>query len=83
MYNYVKFTCNMDFLHLPGRNEGLVAFFGVFGAGQNQIPALKELAKERDDLNQTSPQTFKWAYKRAKAAIEAGEAYAVDQCDPQ
>ena len=44
---------------------------------------IKELAKKRDDLNQDSPQTFKWAYKRAKAAIEAGEAdYAVDQCDP-
>lgn len=43
---------------------------------------IKELAKERDDLNQDSPQTFKWAYKRAKAAIEEGEAaYAVDQCD--
>lgn len=44
---------------------------------------IKELAKERDALNQASPQTFKWAYKRAKTAIEAGEAdYAVDQCDP-
>ena len=45
---------------------------------------IKELAKERDDLNQSSPQTFKWAYKRAKAAIEAGEAdYEADQCEPQ
>jgi SMODS and SLOG-associating 2TM effector domain family 4 len=44
---------------------------------------IKELAKERDNLNQASPQTFKWAYKRAKAGIEAGEAdYAADQCEP-
>jgi hypothetical protein len=44
---------------------------------------IKDLAKERDNLNQASPQTFKWAYKRAKAGIEAGEAdYAVDRCDP-
>ena len=44
---------------------------------------IKELAKERDVLNQNSPQTFKWAYKKAKESIESGEAaYAVDQCDP-
>ena len=55
------------------------------GDQQNDISKkIKELAKERDDLNQSSPQTFKWAYKRAKAAIEAGEAdYAADQCEPQ
>ena len=56
-------------------------------AGDQQIDIskkIKELAKERDDLNQSSPQTLKWAYKRAKAAIEADEAdYAADQCEPQ
>ncbi len=35
---------------------------------------LKELAKQRDGLNQDSPQIPRWAYKKARKGIEEGEA---------
>jgi len=35
---------------------------------------LKELAKQRDELNQNSPQIPRWAYKKARKGIEKGEA---------
>jgi len=35
---------------------------------------LKELAKQRDELNQDSPQIPRWAYKKARKGIEEGEA---------
>ena len=34
----------------------------------------EELVMKRDDLNATSPQISTWAFKRAKAGIDAGEA---------
>ncbi|MGB7000692.1 MAG: hypothetical protein WBE22_01525 [Halobacteriota archaeon] len=41
---------------------------------------LKELAEQRDELNQNSPQIFRWAYKKARKGIEEGEAdYKVDE----
>lgn len=41
---------------------------------------LKELAKQRDKLNQSSPQIPRWAYERARKGIEEGEAkYKVDE----
>lgn len=44
------------------------------------IKQLKDLAKQRDDLNQNSPQIPKWAFKRARKGIEEGEAnYTVDK----
>jgi hypothetical protein len=40
---------------------------------------LKELASARDELSESSPQIPRWAFIRAKAAIEAGQArYSVD-----
>jgi len=35
---------------------------------------LKSISEERNRLNRDCPQTYKWAYKRAKKGIEAGEA---------
>ena len=35
---------------------------------------IKELAKERDELNKKNPQIPEWAYEKAKRRIEAGEA---------
>ena len=44
---------------------------------------LKALAKERDELNQNSPQIPTWAHKIAKKRIEKGEAdYKVDKENP-
>ena len=41
--------------------------------------SLRELTKERDDLNVSSPQIPRWAFEKARRAIEAGEAtYLVD-----
>lgn len=41
---------------------------------------LKEFAKQRDELNQNSPQIPRWAYKKAKKRIEKGEAdYNIDK----
>jgi hypothetical protein len=41
--------------------------------------AVKELAEQRDQLNETSEQIPRWAYKRAKKGIDAGEGtHAVD-----
>jgi hypothetical protein len=41
---------------------------------------LKELAKQRDELNQSSPQISRWAFKKARKGIEDGEAdYNVDE----
>jgi hypothetical protein len=41
---------------------------------------LRELAQQRDDLNQASPQIPRWAFARARKAIESGEAsYEVDK----
>lgn len=43
------------------------------------IERLRALGTERDKLNKTSPQIPRWAFKRARKSIEAGEAsYAVD-----
>lgn len=40
---------------------------------------LKELAGQREELNQNSPQIPRWAYKKARKGIEEGEAsYSVD-----
>jgi hypothetical protein len=52
-------------------------------ATQSELAALvtsvKELANRRDELNEASPQPPRWAFKRARRAIEAGEAdYKVD-----
>jgi hypothetical protein len=48
MYNYMKFMCKMNALHLAGKKERAVAFFGLFWGvlevGQNQIPALRGVA---------------------------------------
>ena len=47
---------------------------------QELIKRLKELAKQRDELNQNSPQIPRWAYKKAREGIEEGEAdYKVDE----
>jgi len=35
---------------------------------------LEEIIAKRDDLNASSPQIPEWAYKKAKAGIDAGEA---------
>lgn len=41
---------------------------------------LKELAKQRDELNQNSSQIPRWAYKKARKGIEEGETeYKVDE----
>ncbi|MCH8090513.1 MAG: SLATT domain-containing protein [Chloroflexi bacterium] len=41
---------------------------------QKRIDKLKELSKRRDDLNETSPQISRLAYKIAKRRITRGEA---------
>ena len=47
---------------------------------QEIIRHLKELAKQRDELNQNSPQIPRWAFKKARKGIEEGEAdYKVDE----
>ena len=47
---------------------------------QKLTERLKELAKNRDELNKNSPQIPRWAYKKAKKGIEGGEAdYKVDK----
>lgn len=44
---------------------------------------LNELVKQRDELNQNSPQIPRWAYKKARKGIEEGEAeYKVDEKIP-
>jgi len=51
-------------------------------SNQEITKQLKELAKQRDELNQNSPQIPIWAYKKAKKGIEEGEAkYKVDVND--
>lgn len=48
-------------------------------ANQELIKRAKELTKQRDELNQKSPQIPRWAYKKARKGIEEGEAdYKVD-----
>ncbi|MEW6246599.1 MAG: SLATT domain-containing protein [Nitrospirota bacterium] len=49
-------------------------------AGETDLlKLLKSLAQERDDLNLSSPQIRRFAYKRAHCGIESGEAaYKVD-----
>lgn len=43
------------------------------------LERLNELSKQRDELNQKSPQIPHWAYKRARRGIEAGEgSYKID-----
>jgi hypothetical protein len=43
---------------------------------------LKELTKQRDELNQKSPITPRWAFEKARKGIEEGEAeYKVDKSD--
>jgi hypothetical protein len=51
------------------------------GAPDSDLQArLRELAELRDELNHTSPQVSRWAFKRARKGIEAGEAnHVVDQ----
>jgi hypothetical protein len=45
---------------------------------------LKQLAGERDELNQSSPPVFRWAYIRAKKGIQEGEAdYEADEHSAQ
>jgi len=47
---------------------------------QELTKQLKELAKQRDELNQNTPQIPRWAFKRARKGIEEGEAdYKVDK----
>ncbi|MEM2991332.1 MAG: SLATT domain-containing protein [Halobacteria archaeon] len=42
--------------------------------GKTLLDELKELSNKRDELNKESPQIPKWAYKKAKKGINAGEA---------
>lgn len=47
---------------------------------QELTTQLKELAKQRDELNQSSPQISRRFYKKARKSIEEGEAkYEVDE----
>lgn len=47
---------------------------------QDLAEQLKQLANQRDELNQSSPITPDWAFEKARKGIEAGEArYAVDK----
>jgi hypothetical protein len=47
---------------------------------QELTKQLKELARQRDELNQNNPQIPRWAYKKARKSIEEGEAdYKVDE----
>lgn len=47
------------------------------------VTLVKELATRRDELNEASPQPARWAFRRARKAIEAGEAdYRVDLTRP-
>lgn len=46
------------------------------------VKELKALNRERDELNQKAPQTPRWAFIRARAGIEEGEAqYRADNPD--
>jgi hypothetical protein len=48
------------------------------------VEELKILAKQRDDLNAGSPQIPRWAFRRARRAIDEGEAgYEADSPPPQ
>lgn len=50
------------------------------GADDEITETLKVVARERDELNEESPQIPGWAYRRAKKGIEQGEAaHKVDQ----
>jgi len=66
------------------RNKARI-FCEIDSCGENNsiqelTKQLKELAKQRDELNQNSPQIPGWAFKRAKKGIEEGEAnYKVDE----
>ena len=44
------------------------------GTDEELVAKLRELADERDRLNQESPQIPRWAYRLAKKGIERGEA---------
>jgi len=59
-------------------------FYNIDCAGTSDTDSLQKildsLATELDDLNEQSPKIPGWAYKRALAAITAGEAsYAIDK----
>jgi hypothetical protein len=66
------------------RNKARI-FCEIDSCGENNsiqelTKQLKELAKQRNELNQNSPQIPRWAFKRAKKGIEGGEAnYKVDE----
>jgi len=59
------------------RNKARI-FCHIDSCGEDSIQELtkqlKELAKQRDELNQNSPQIPRWAYEKAKKGIEEGEA---------
>lgn len=65
------------------RNKARIFFeIDTYGddSNHNFIKQLKDLANQRDDLNQNSPQIPKWAFERARKGIEVGEAnYKVDK----
>lgn len=66
------------------RNEARI-FCEIDSCGENNsiqeiTKQLKELAKQRDELNQNSPQIPRWAFKRARKGIGEGEAaYKIDE----
>ena len=59
-------------------------FYNIDCAGEDSeqklTTQLKDLAKERDELNLSNPQIPRWAYREARKTIEEGEAdYKVDE----
>lgn len=45
-----------------------------FGSAEELSAKFEEMVAKRDDLNAASPQIPDWAFKKAKAGIDAGEA---------
>ena len=45
-----------------------------FGSAEELSARFEEMVAKRDDLNAASPQIPDWAFKKAKAGIDAGEA---------